>query len=132
MARRVDPGQIDLFADAADQPAPVAVSAERGRPSGYGGTPDLTVIVLDQILDGLIGQLDPSGRVVVLGGDGHCRHADDDVTDVVESLLTQRYAAQGEFTTQLHGAIRRNVYQVKLTNAGHRIRTRWFHLRGVR
>lgn len=132
MTRRVDPGQIDLFADSADQPAAAAAPVERGRPSGYGGTPDLMVTVLDLIHDGLIGQLDPSGRVVALDGDGHCRHAEDDVTDVVESLITQRYAAEGEFTSQLHGVVRKNVHRVKLTNAGHKIRTRWFHLRGAR
>jgi hypothetical protein len=132
MARRVDPGQIDLFADSVDQPASSVVPVERGKPSGYGGTPDLVVLVLDQIHDGLVGQLDPSGRVVALDGDGHCRHAADDVADVVESLLAQRYAASGEFTTQLHGAVRKNVYRVTLTNSGHKIRIRWFHLRGTR
>ncbi|GAB2972637.1 hypothetical protein [Saccharothrix stipae] len=131
MTRRVDHGQIDLFAGIADPPTPVT-QVERGSPSGYGGTPDLLVTILDRIHDGLIGQIDPSGRMVTLDGDGHCRHAADDIAEVVESLIGQRFAAQGEFTTQLHGAIRRNVYLVKLTNAGHKIRIRWSRLAGTR
>jgi len=130
MARRTDPGQIDLFADQPEQVA--AASVERGKPAGYGGQPDLIVRVLDDIHDGRYGQLHPAGRVVVLDLDGHCRHADDEITTIVEHLLTQRFAALGEFTTQLHGAIRRNVDLIKLTNAGHKIRTRWFHLAGTR
>ncbi|MEJ2854884.1 MULTISPECIES: hypothetical protein [unclassified Saccharothrix] len=131
MARRSNPDQIDLFADQENQPVSAA-PVERGRPAGYGGTPDLMVWVLDEIHDGRLGQIDRSDRIVRLDGDGHCRHADDDVSAVVESLLGQRYAALGEFTTQLHGVIRKNVNLVKLTNAGHRVRTRWFHLRGAR
>lgn len=126
-----DVGQVDLFADQWKQEAAPADSG-RVTPAGFGGTPDLLALVLDTIHDGLIGQLDPSGRVVQLDGDGHCRHADDDVTTVVESLLKQRYAAQGEFTTQRHGVISKNVYRVALTNSGHKIRIRWSHLRGVR
>ncbi|WP_158853073.1 hypothetical protein [Saccharothrix deserti] len=132
MARRPHPDQIDLFADSDDQPVADTGSVERGKPSGYGGTPDLLVTILDLIQDGRIGQFDPSGRVVALDGDGHCRHAADDVADVVESLISQRFAAQGEFTTQRHGAVRKNLYLVKLTNAGHRIRIRWSRLAGTR
>ena len=75
-------------------------------------------MVLDDIRDERIGQFDTSGRVVVLDGDGHCRHADDDVATVVESLIKQRYAAQGEFTMQKHGVISKNVYLVALTGMG--------------
>jgi hypothetical protein len=130
MARRTDPGQFELFADQPAQVAPVKV--DHGTPSGYGGQPDVLVRVLDEIHDGRYGQIDPSGRVVVLDGDGHCRHPDDELTTIVEHLVAQRFAGQGEFTTQLHGAIRKNIYLVKLTNAGHRIRTRWSHLAGTR
>ncbi|MFD7653378.1 hypothetical protein ACFV4N_05300 [Actinosynnema sp. NPDC059797] len=131
MASREASGQLDLFATSADKPE-AAPPVEQGRPAGFGGTPDLVVEVLDDIHDGRIGRLDSNDRVVRLDGDGHCRHAEDDVTAVVESLIDQRYAADGEFTSQLHGVIRRNVNTVKLTNSGHKIRTRWFHLRGVR
>lgn len=131
MVRRDVPSQLDLFGGGVDQQQPASTS-ERTTPAGFGGTPDLMVEVLDDIHDGRIGRFDANDRVVRLDGDGHCRHAEDDVTAVVESLITQRYAADGEFTTQLHGAIRKNVNTVKLTNSGHKIRTRWFHLRGVR
>ncbi|MFE9745989.1 hypothetical protein ACFYOT_13860 [Saccharothrix saharensis] len=126
----VDPGQVDLFADdwqqaaATPEPKPVA-------PAGFGGTPDLVPQVLNDITAGVIGQLERSGRVVVLDGDGRCRHADDDVATVVESLVKQRYAAEGEFTTQLHGVIRKNVYVVALTNSGQAIRARWSNLRSA-
>lgn len=126
----IDPGQAGLFADdwkraaATSGQKPVAVA-------GFGGTPDLVPQVLADITAGLVGQLDPSGRVVVLDGDGHCRHADDDVATVVESLIKQRYAAQGEFTTQLHGVIRKNAYVLALTNSGHAMRARWSNLRGA-
>jgi hypothetical protein len=130
MARRANSGQFDLFADQPDEIT--APKVERGTPSGYGGQPDVLVQVLDEIHDSRYGQIDQSGRVVVLDGDGHCRHPHDDVTTIVEHLVAQRFAEQGEFTTQLHGAIRKNIYLVKLTNAGHRIRTRWSHLAGTR
>ncbi|MCS7476388.1 hypothetical protein ACFFQW_04410 [Umezawaea endophytica] len=129
-ARRTNVGQFDLFADAPEvTPAP---AVERGTPAGYGGQPDVLVLVLDDIHDGKYGEIDPTGRVVRLDGDGHCRHADDDVTTIVEHLVSQRFAEQGEFTSQLQGVIRRKVYKFKLTTAGRKIRTRWFHLRGVR
>ncbi|HWO66676.1 MAG TPA: hypothetical protein VNO31_42265 [Umezawaea sp.] len=129
-ARRKDVGQFDLFADAPEvTPAP---PVEHGTPAGYGGQPDVLVHVLDDIHDGKYGEIDPSGRVVRLDGDGHCRHADDDVTTIVEHFVSQRFAEQGEFTSQLQGVIRRKVYKFKLTTAGRKIRTRWFYLRGVR
>ncbi|WP_367131161.1 hypothetical protein [Saccharothrix sp. HUAS TT1] len=127
----VDPGQVDLFADDWKQ----AAAAPESKPvplAGFGGTPDLVPQVLDSISAGSVGQFDSSGRVVVLDGDGHCRHADDDIATVVESLIKQRYAAQGEFTTQLHGVIRKNTYVLDLTNSGHAIRARWSSLRGAR
>lgn len=127
----VDPGQADLFAADWKQAAVDSGSA-RVTPAGLGGTPDLVAMVLDDIRDERIGQFDTSGRVVVLDGDGHCRHADDDVATVVESLIKQRYAAQGEFTMQKHGVISKNVYLVALTSIGDKTRTRWSHLRGVR
>ncbi|MCS7483104.1 hypothetical protein ACFFQW_43775 [Umezawaea endophytica] len=130
MARRSDPGQFDLFGDAPE--VVTAPPVERGTPAGYGGQPDVLVHVLDDVHDGRYGEIDPTGRVVRLDGDGHCRHADDDVTTIVEHLVSQRFAEQGEFTSQLQGVIRRKVYKFKLTSAGRKIRTRWFHLRGVR
>lgn len=131
MARRPNPDQFDLFTDQADQPA-TAAPVQRGTRSGYGGTPDLMVEVLDEIHDGRIGQFDGNDRVVRLDGDGHCRHTEEDTAAVVESLISQRYAESGEFTSQLHGVVRKKVHLVKLTNAGHKVRTRWSHLRGVR
>lgn len=129
-ARRTNVGQFDLFADAPELAASPPV--ERGTPAGYGGQPDVLVLVLDDIHDGKYSEIESTGRVVRLDGDEHCRHADDDVTTIVEHLVSQRFAEQGEFTSRLQGVIRRKVYKFKLTSSGRKIRTRWFHLRGAR
>ncbi|GAA3857557.1 hypothetical protein GCM10022243_23840 [Saccharothrix violaceirubra] len=130
MASRRHPGQFDLFADAEDRPEPV--ETRRGRPSGFGGKPDLLVEVFDLVHDGRVGRLEHSGRVVELDGDGHCRHAHDDVAAMVESLLVQRYAVECGSAVLRHGAVRRDVLLVKLTRDGQNTRTRWSHLRGAR
>ena len=130
MTRRRNTAQLDLFGDAPEEVT--APPVERDTPAGFGGQPDVLVLVLDGIHDGKYGEVDPSGRVVKLDGEGHCLHADDDVTTIVEHLLAQRFAEQGEFTMQRHGAIWRKVYLLKLTTAGRKTRTRWLYLRGVR
>ncbi|MGW4214809.1 hypothetical protein ACWEIJ_42970 [Lentzea sp. NPDC004789] len=113
MARTI-PGQLDLFAGAADT-TPAPLPAPR---SGYGGKADLVIEVLDEVHNGRYGRLDGTDRVVHLDGDGHCRHAPDGLCDVVESLLAQRFVKLDSPAPVRHGVIVKTVYPLKLTPGG--------------
>ena len=117
MARRSDPGQLDLFGETPQ--AVEIVPAPRQEPkTGFGGKADLVVEVLDQVHNGRFGLLESNDRVVHLDGDGHCRHASNADASTVESFIVQRYVKPAGVESLRHGAVRRNVVLLVLTPGG--------------
>lgn len=115
MARRGDPGQLDLFGDS----TPVDVPAPRQGPkTGFGGKADAVVELLDQVHQGRFGVLESTDRVVCIDAERHCWHAPAVDAAMVESLIAQRYAKPVDVEPLLHGAVRRNVVLLALTPGG--------------
>ncbi|SFR29352.1 hypothetical protein SAMN04488564_118153 [Lentzea waywayandensis] len=130
--KRVDaPHQIDLFGD-----RPEAAATSTNLPTvvtcGFGGKADAAAEVLGEVGEGRYGLIEGTQRIVWLDGEGRCRHALNDVAEIVESLLAQRYAKLTYVETMRHGAIAKPVCLIALTPGGGGLHRRWSALHGRR
>ncbi len=107
------------------------VSPPRAFAVNEGGSPREAAEALADIHNGRLGVLDNTGRVVRFIDHDQVRHGHNDA--VVTALVRAGYVTEDDSgrVSCLHGAIRRPVVPLQLTNRGRALLERWSALHGT-